>query len=276
MVLSSILQAQPAQFFCSKGSLIIVGSTNNKVSDKSKIDQHGGDFPISTVPPKDTSSSKATGEGDAPSTKGGSDWRSYPKTAEDLDGDGIPNEQDRCPNTPWKFLPVDNRGCSTVDKDQDGCGADEDDNDEIPGPFECGCVPCIDDDHDGIHNRRDECPQEPGSLSNRGCPQIMDFPALDSIAFSSKDFSASYEDLMGLKSKLRVAKQQNPNIEIFLIGLGDAATDGEQVYFYAQKRIETIKRKLSDWGFPTRMVSSEAQRSSPIYKLPRAVYIFID
>jgi len=271
---SSIILAQSAQFFCTRGRTIVVGSTY--------VDRPGSilQSPKENYPATDSQSTEITSTPPGKESKLPQEpvtvWRSYEITDKDLDGDGVPNELDSCPHTPWKFLPVNSHGCSLVDKDQDGCGADEDDNDEIPGPVECGCAPCLDDDLDGIHNRKDKCPQEPGSEANKGCPQVMNFPPIDSITFSSKDFNVSSDNLMRIKYKLKQEWNRNPNLNIFLIGLGDAATDGEQVYYFALKRIDSMKRKLSDWGFPLRMVSSEAQRSSPLYRLPRAVYIYVN
>ncbi len=62
--------------------------------------------------------------------------------SKDSDGDGIPDEIDRCP-----LDPEDRDGF----QDEDGC-------------------PDADNDQDGIVDRMDACPNEPGPIENRGCP----------------------------------------------------------------------------------------------------------
>jgi hypothetical protein len=61
----------------------------------------------------------------------------------DSDGDGIPNDVDRCPDDP-----EDRDGF----QDQDGC----------PEP---------DNDKDGIPDLEDNCPNHPGAKSENGCPK---------------------------------------------------------------------------------------------------------
>lgn len=66
----------------------------------------------------------------------------------DRDGDGIPDDIDKCPDDPEDF---DNF------EDEDGC-------------------PDLDNDKDGIPDLLDKCPNEPGPPENQGCPvnQIHD------------------------------------------------------------------------------------------------------
>jgi hypothetical protein len=63
-------------------------------------------------------------------------------SAEDSDGDGIPNDRDKCPNDP-----EDRDGF----QDADGC----------PDP---------DNDGDGVADVDDRCPNEPGPAAKGGCP----------------------------------------------------------------------------------------------------------
>ncbi|HET7734072.1 MAG TPA: OmpA family protein, partial [Paludibacter sp.] len=61
----------------------------------------------------------------------------------DTDGDGVPNYLDKCPGTP-----VEARGAV----DQNGCPRDT--------------------DGDGVLDYQDNCPKIPGTVSNKGCPEI--------------------------------------------------------------------------------------------------------
>ena len=60
----------------------------------------------------------------------------------DRDGDGIPNDRDKCPDDPEDFDGF---------QDEDGC----------PDP---------DNDRDGVLDVDDLCPNEPGPAANNGCP----------------------------------------------------------------------------------------------------------
>ena len=93
----------------------------------------------------------------------------------DRDGDGVPDDEDLCPDTPG---PKENGGCP-IAKDTDGdgipddidrCPLDPEDKDGFQD--EDGC-PDPDNDGDGIVDKLDACPNDPGPLENQGCP-IMD------------------------------------------------------------------------------------------------------
>ena len=85
----------------------------------------------------------------------------------DLDGDGIPNTKDLCPNE--SGIP-ENSGCP--DKDTDG-DLIVDRLDKCPtekGPEENGGCPDKDSDGDMVVDRLDKCPQDKGVPENGGCP----------------------------------------------------------------------------------------------------------
>ncbi len=88
----------------------------------------------------------------------------------DSDGDGVPDDKDRCPGTP-KGVSVNESGCG-IDSDGDGV-ADYEDN--CPGTpkgvsvNESGCG--IDSDGDGVADYEDNCPGTPrgARVDTRGC-----------------------------------------------------------------------------------------------------------
>jgi outer membrane protein OmpA-like peptidoglycan-associated protein len=90
----------------------------------------------------------------------------------DNDGDGIPDEQDRCPGQAEDMDGFqDDDGCPDRDNDGDGVPDDEDQCPLTPGPgINHGC-PVADRDGDGLADRFDNCPDEPGSLEHMGCPK---------------------------------------------------------------------------------------------------------
>lgn len=83
----------------------------------------------------------------------------------DRDGDGIPDRDDECPDTPGlaKF-----NGCP--DTDGDGLPDHLDECPLEPGPIENNGCPYRDRDGDGILDDVDECPDVPGLIEYDGCP----------------------------------------------------------------------------------------------------------
>lgn len=99
----------------------------------------------------------------------------------DSDGDGVPDDRDRCPDQPEDRDGVnDLDGCPDLDNDGDGI---PDDRDLCPNLAEDrdgfadddGC-PDLDNDGDGIPDARDRCPDQPedvdGDADNDGCPDL--------------------------------------------------------------------------------------------------------
>ncbi len=81
----------------------------------------------------------------------------------DRDKDGIPDNQDRCPDVPGVAI---HAGCP--DTDGDGLADDKDECPTQAGPLNLNG--CPDRDSDGIADKNDKCPDEAGPASNNGCP----------------------------------------------------------------------------------------------------------
>ncbi len=87
--------------------------------------------------------------------------------ARDTDGDGIPDDVDRCPTLPG---PPENFGCPWGDRDKDGVPDNIDACPDVPGIPELKGCPDVDTDKDGIPDRLDKCPTVPGIPELQGCP----------------------------------------------------------------------------------------------------------
>ncbi len=93
----------------------------------------------------------------------------------DRDGDGIPDNLDKCPDDPEDFDGFEDAdGCPDLDNDKDGipdkldkCPNEPEDKDGFED--EDGC-PDLDNDKDGILDADDKCPNQPGPKENQGCP----------------------------------------------------------------------------------------------------------
>jgi len=101
----------------------------------------------------------------------------------DSDHDGIPDDQDACPNDPEDHKGNDpNDGCpEPADRDGDGIPDQYDKCPDVPEDKDGiddqdGC-PEDDADQDGIPDTSDACPREPGQPSpdpkKNGCPQFI-------------------------------------------------------------------------------------------------------
>ncbi len=91
----------------------------------------------------------------------------------DTDEDGVPNGEDDCPTVKGSAA---NKGCpSPGDRDADGIADVDDKCPDVPGLAEAGgCPPAgatsIDSDGDGVTDDKDHCPNVLGEITLFGCP----------------------------------------------------------------------------------------------------------
>ena len=93
----------------------------------------------------------------------------YQREFHDRDGDGIPDDEDQCPDVKEDrdgFEDVD--GCPDPDNDRDGIPDTEDMCPDKAGPREY--QGCPDGDEDEIPDHEDACPDEYGPAKYDGCP----------------------------------------------------------------------------------------------------------
>jgi outer membrane protein OmpA-like peptidoglycan-associated protein len=88
----------------------------------------------------------------------------------DRDGDGIPDENDACPNDPGpeKFLGCPDRDADGIPDNLDKCPTVPEDFDGVED--EDGCPDEGDRDGDTLLDRDDGCPDVAGPVANKGCP----------------------------------------------------------------------------------------------------------
>jgi len=84
----------------------------------------------------------------------------------DVDGDGVKNKRDKCPDTAPGVV-VDGNGCP-IDTDKDGVADYLDKCPSIPGTAEMNG--CQDKDNDRVNDFDDACPEVPGLARFKGCP----------------------------------------------------------------------------------------------------------
>ncbi len=92
----------------------------------------------------------------------------------DKDGDGVVDDNDKCPGTP-KGVPVDATGCGKTQKDSDKDGV-KDSRDKCPGTpsgLKVDAVGCADSqkdsDGDGVNDSKDKCKDDPNKSEPGEC-----------------------------------------------------------------------------------------------------------
>ncbi len=93
------------------------------------------------------------------------------KKVTDSDSDGVPDNLDKCPNTP-AGVKVDKNGCP-IDSDHDGVADYLDKCPNTPAGVKVNKNGCpIDSDHDGVADYLDKCPNTPAGVkvNKNGCP----------------------------------------------------------------------------------------------------------
>ena len=96
----------------------------------------------------------------------------YTVHSADRDGDGIPDDIDKCPDEPEdKDGFEDSDGCPDPDNDRDGVPDVQDACPNVPGLREFDG--CPDRDKDDVPDNVDKCPDQPGPAENEGCPILQ-------------------------------------------------------------------------------------------------------
>ncbi len=164
----------------------------------------------------------------------------------DRDGDGVADEKDKCPRTAG---PIANNGCP-FDKDKDGVPDNKDNCPDLAWDSPTGCPP--DTDGDGVYDPNDKCPKEAGSKLNDGCPMITKeekayLQEIRDIQFATGTSNlerASTRRLIGLKDILEKRAQAS----VLIYGYTDNAGDPQKNMDLSFARAEACKKFLIDSG----------------------------
>jgi adhesin transport system outer membrane protein len=178
----------------------------------------------------------------------------------DSDGDGVPDDKDRCPSTPAN-VKVDSQGCP-MDSDSDGIPDFRDKCPDTPSGTVVDANGCaLDSDGDGVLDSKDQCPDTlPGVVVDAtGCqPQASKSAQITSAGtFLYKDIqfatnkwdlkSSSYDVLEEIAAWLK----SKPNLMVEIQGHSDSM--GERSYNIAlsQRRAQAIIAFLVHKGIDT-------------------------
>ena len=195
----------------------------------------------------------------------------------DSDGDGVPDDRDRCPNTP-AGVAVDGEGCP-LDSDADGV---PDYLDKCPGTKSGvvvdanGCA--LDADGDGVPNTLDQCPGTPPrvKVDDKGCP--IPKPKATKNAKVTESGSWIYSDIQfeldrwDLKPSSYAALEEisawlkaKPELVVEIQGHSDNIGPRPYNLSLSQKRAESIIAYLVHKGIaPDRMIPKGYGPDRPI------------
>ena len=154
------------------------------------------------------------------------EYGDIPAVVKDGDGDGITDQLDKCPHTPWG-AEVDETGCSkepvtrVIRKKSDG----------------------LDTDNDGVLDPLDKCPHTPqtATVDEKGCWTTHDIL----FDFDSTEIKPQYHS--ALEVILAVLKK-NPELKVEIQGNTDNMGPESYNQMLSEKRAQAVKQYLVDKG----------------------------
>jgi len=148
--------------------------------------------------------------------------------APDSDGDGVNDEMDKCPNQAGlaKY-----NGCPVPDTDNDGINDEEDKCPNQAGLAKYNGCPAPDRDNDGVNDDEDKCPDIAGTTANQGCPDMpADVNKLFASSASTVSFTTNSSRVASTASLSQVIKslKDHPEVKVKLEGHADNAEKNAQ------------------------------------------------
>lgn len=190
----------------------------------------------------------------------------------DLDEDGVPDEDDACSDEPEDRDGFqDHDGCPELDNDADGI---PDASDKCPNEAEDidgfededGC-PDPDNDHDGFLDADDQCPNDPevinGNLDYDGCPDEGLIEMVnDRIVLEERvlfDFERSRVKTAAkpiLDAIVKLFGQHPEWIKIRIEGHADPRGDAQYNLELSERRAENVRKEIVRLGIPEGIIDA--------------------
>jgi len=149
------------------------------------------------------------------------------------------------------------------DRDGDGIPDRDDQCPREPGPAPTGCPP--DDDEDGIPNVEDKCPTEPetrnGFEDDEGCPDIVPEEFEDLAGILEGIHFDTNKDVIKPDSKPILDRavevlQKYPQVRIEVSGHTDSNGEYEHNVDLSQRRAESVKNYLIEHGIAAERIET--------------------
>lgn len=195
-----------------------------------------------------------------PDTPGPVEYQGCP----DRDGDGVPDNLDACLDVPGA---KENKGCPWADRDQDGVLDKDDACPDTPGPVENKGCPWPDRDGDGVLDKDDECPDVPGPASNKGCPEkkldlvevrrdIGKIEIKEKVYFDTGK-STIKPASFGLLTQVAQALKNYPTMKVLVEGHTDSVGGKETNLKLSDARAESVREFLIGQGVESRRLTAQ-------------------
>ena len=214
--------------------------------------------PPPPAPPKDSDGDGIIDDNDkCPTVPGVAKYNGCP--VPDTDKDGINDENDKCPTVAGlaKY-----QGCPVPDSDNDGINDEEDKCPNKPGVARYQGCPVPDGDGDGINDEEDKCPTVPGVAEQQGCPEIT-AEVTKTLNYAAKNvyFATGSAKLLA-KSFTRlndVAKilNDNPSLNLKIDGHTDDVGKDDFNMKLSNNRAASVKTYLISKGINEGRIVSE-------------------
>ncbi len=181
----------------------------------------------------------------------------------DKDGDGVLDEDDRCPNTK-PGAEVDEFGCLIKsDLDKDGVPDDDDKCPKTPEGTKVDYRGCeLDSDNDGIVDSKDQCPDTSKDfvVDGYGCPQT----ATIHVTFKSARWDID-EKLIDDLQNFALFLKENKGYDVIIYGYTDSLGDAEANKKLSQNRANSVKEVLVRYGISeTRLTAIGKGELNPV------------
>jgi outer membrane protein OmpA-like peptidoglycan-associated protein len=216
---------------------------------------------VPAVVPKDTDGDGITDDNDkCPTVPGVAKYAGCP--VPDTDKDGIDDDNDKCPTVPGVAR---YQGCPIPDTDKDGINDEEDKCPNEAGVARYQGCPVPDTDGDGVNDEEDKCPTEKGLPENFGCPKLEDYKfdarKVQFVTGSSQLTKAAMTEL----DKGATILKEHPKINISIEGHTDNTGSVAGNQKLSEKRAVAVKAYLAKKGVgEDRMTTSGFGQSKPI------------
>ncbi len=176
----------------------------------------------------------------------------------DTDGDGVNDEEDKCPTVAGiaKY-----HGCPIPDTDGDGINDEEDKCPTVAGVAKYHGCPIPDTDGDGLNDEEDRCPTVAGPKDNFGCPVIKKEvkakveKAAKNIFFQTGKSTLLAKSFASLDGVVSVMKE-DASLNIDVKGHTDNTGKAELNQTLSQQRADAVKAYLVKKGIDESRITS--------------------
>ncbi|RZL17207.1 MAG: OmpA family protein [Pedobacter sp.] len=185
----------------------------------------------------------------------------------DRDGDGIADADDKCPDVAGiaKY-----QGCPIPDTDKDGINDEEDKCPTVPGVARYQGCPIPDGDGDGVNDEEDKCPTRPGPVSNQGCPEIAK-EVIEKVNYAAKNvfFATGSYKLLAKSNKalndVAALMKADESLMLDIDGHTDDVGTSESNQTLSDNRAKSVKEYLVKQGVAeTRLFSTGYGEDKPV------------